>query len=466
MKIHFVMPPDKKPVDRIYGCNYAFFLQHNIFILEIATLLKNKGFKVEITDCPVDKISLDKISDSDIYIIYSVYLTRKTDLKAAEFLDKKSKHIIFLGPDPTLDPKKYLLKSNWFVVRGEADFTLLDLLNNIKNPRKVKGVSYIKDNKIINNPSRELTNLDSLPIPDRTLLKNPKKYRNSQLHKFPVTTMVTSRGCIHRCYYCVPNSLDYARELEWKKYHNGVKPKVDIYPTDKIIKEFEEIKELGYKGIKIIDDQLLWDSKRSLKIFNAIKGFGFEIACLARADHLLDRNVIKTMAEAGVKYVDIGIESFNQEILDYVKKDIKVETFYTAIKNLRDFGIEPEINILIGSCPLETKETIQDTLKKAKKFDVEVIHVKACAAFPGTEFHKLAIKNKWIASEDYIEHDASKETYTNYPHLPKKYIEKVVRDAYNKHYFSSKFLFKELIKIRSLKELKDKTITAWNIIRR
>ncbi|MFH1593040.1 MAG: radical SAM protein [Candidatus Woesearchaeota archaeon] len=466
LRVHFVMPPAKKPVDREYGCNYAFFMQHNVVILEIATLLRDNGFKVEITDCPVDKVPLREINPAEVYVFYSVYLTKDIDLKAAEYLDTQSQHIIFIGPDPTWSPKKYLLKENWFVVRGEPDFSLLDLLKNIKKQRDIKNVSYItKDKKVVNNPSRELTDLNKLPIPDRTLLKNPYKYTNSQLHNYPVTTMQTSRGCAYRCYYCVPNSLSYARELDWKKTHQR-KPPVGLYPVKRILEEFAEINKLGYKGIKIIDDQLLWNKERSLEIFRGIKDFGLEIACLARADHLLDREVIEAMAEAGVKYVDIGIESFNQEILDYIQKDVKVETFYKAIKNLRDFGIEPEINVLIASCPLETKETIKETLEKTKQLDVEVIHVKACAPFPGTEFHKLAIKNKWITTDDYIAHDASKETYTNYPHLPQEYIEKVVKRTYNKHYFSPKFLFGELMKVRSAKELRDKAKTAYTILKR
>lgn len=465
MKIHFIVPPAEKPVDRIYGCNYAFFLQHNVMLLTIATYLKEKRFDIEITDCVIDGIPVEGIKDdADAYVIYSVALTRADDLAAAKLLEKKGKPIIFMGPDPTWSPKDYLKSGQYLVVRGEPEITLLVLLENLKNPKKVRGVSYLAGKKVVDNPPRQyITNLDELPVPDRTLLKNPLKYFNSQFKKSPQTTILTSRGCAYRCYYCVPNSLDYARELEWKRFYHK-KPPVMLDSAEKVIREFGEIYRLGYRGIKIIDDQFVWNKERMLKICGAIKKYDFEIACLARADHLVDEEIVKALSGAGVKYIDIGIESFNQEILDYIRKDVKVETFYKAVENLRKYGIEPEVNILLGACPLETKETIQHTLEEAKKLNVPVVHAKICAAFPGTDFYYEAKKNGWITTKDYIPHDASKETYTSYPHLPAEYLQKTVNDVYLKHYFSPRFLFNQMVHLKSLKEFREKAETALRIL--
>ena len=64
MKAHIVIPPAKKAVDRIYGCNYAFFLQHNVILLGLAALLRDSGIDVEITDCLVERVpSVDEIAD-------------------------------------------------------------------------------------------------------------------------------------------------------------------------------------------------------------------------------------------------------------------------------------------------------------------------------------------------------------------------------------------------------------------
>jgi radical SAM superfamily enzyme YgiQ (UPF0313 family) len=188
--------------------------------------------------------------------------------------------------------------------------------------------------------------------------------------------------------------------------------------------------------------------------------------CLARADKLLDREVVRALAEANVKSIDLGIESFNADILKYIRKDLDPSIYETVIGNLRDFGIESEINILLGSCPLETKETIQETWEKVRELDVEIIHAKVCAAFPGTDFYYEAKENGWITTEDYVPHDASKETHTAYPHLPKEYLEDTVKRMYREHYFSPGYLFKRFMGIRSFTELRNKLRAAWRVFTR
>lgn len=471
MKVHFVVPPAQKPVDRIYGCNYAFFLQHNVILLSIATLLRDNGIEVEITDCLIDGVGeVGEIEDSaDVYAFYSVALTRQLDLNAAASLRSYCKPLVFMGPDPTWEPEAYLIDQLDYVVRGEPEYTNLELLRTIeqgKGIEGVKGVSYRRNGLIVHNDTRGyIEDLDVLPIPDRDILKHPLRYFNAQFKQSPQTTLLTSRGCAHRCYYCVPNSLSYARELESKRYQ-GKKPPVKLRSAENVIEELEIIHALGYRGIKVIDDQFVWSKERTLKICQALKRLGFETMCLARADTLLDREVVRALAEANVKSIDLGIESFDAEILEYIRKDIDPSIYETVIRNLRDFGIEPEINILLGSCPLETKETIQETWEKVRELDVEIIHAKVCAAFPGTDFYYEAKENGWITTEDYVPHDASKETHTTYPHLPKEYLETTVKRMYREHYFSPKYLMKQLKNIKSFTELMNKARAAWGILTR
>lgn len=472
MKVHFVIPPAKKPVDRIYGCNYSLFPQHNVILLSIVTFIRGNGMSVQITNCPVDGIDrIEDLDDSgDVYVLYSVGLSQRLDLETAKTLRAKyRKPIVFMGPYPTWTPESYLLDEGYYVVRGEPEYSLLELLEVLERDDsvdRVKGVSWRQDREIIHNHFRgHVENLDSLPIPDRNLLKNPLKYFHPQFKRSPQTTLMASRGCAYRCYYCVPNSLSYARELESRKY-TGKKPPVTLRSAESVIEELEVLHKLGYKGVKFIDDQFLWGRERTLHICDALKRFDFETICLARADRLQDKEVVRALAEANVTSIDLGIESFDPRILDYIKKDIDPCIYDEVIANLRAFGIEPELNILLGSCSLETKETIEETWKRAKRFDVDIIHVKVCAAYPGTEFYNEALEHGWITTEDYIPHDASKETYTSYPHLPQEYLQKTVKRMYREHYFSPRYFMKQLKNIKSFTELMNKARAAWGILTR
>ncbi len=475
MKICFLIPPTKgRNPDRLFGCNYAFFMQHNIFILYPASLLKQYGFDVKFIDCTKEKKSLNDVlkRDFDVYVFYSVFLTRKTDLSTAEKIEKKFKNkaVVFLGTDPTYSPEKYATKKNRFVVRGEPEYILLELVKALKNKKKnflkIKGLTWY-NSKLINNKSRDyIKNLDNLPFPDRTLIKRPFSYFNPKFKKQPSTTMLTSRGCSFRCYFCIPNSLSFAREIEWKR-HYGKKPPVSMRSPKNIIEEFKLLKEQGYKSVFIVDDEFIWGKERTIKILKGIRNLGMEISILARCDMLTDEELVKELAKSNVKYVDLGVESFSQEILDDVKKDLDVRTIRKSIRNLKKYRIEPEVNIVFGTSPLETKGTIKNTIKQVKKLDVDFIHATTCTPFPGTDFREIAIKKGWTVTgdKDYIPIDPGADSLIEYPHLSRKELVKAVKKIYRQHYFNLRYLFKQFLRTRSLKELKNKIKTGESIFK-
>jgi radical SAM superfamily enzyme YgiQ (UPF0313 family) len=191
-----------------------------------------------------------------------------------------------------------------------------------------------------------------------------------------------------------------------------------------------------------------------------------EWSCLARADHLTEEAVIKKMAEAGCHYIDIGIESFNQEILDYIKKDLKVHSVYKAVSLLKKYGIEPELNILIGSCPLETKETIEHTLRETLKLDVDYVLFSICTPFPHTTFHEISRANKWMVTDEYVPIDPIKQSLISYPHLTKEELETIIRKAYLRFYFRPSYIMKRLKRVKGLKDLLNKTKAAITILKK
>jgi len=95
----------------------------------------------------------------------------------------------------------------------------------------------------------------------RDLLEDRERYFNPKLEGRPVTLVLTSRGCSFQCYYCVPNAISWARELEWKRFHKGKKPPVTLRSPENIVAEFEEIKRQGYGAVSIIDDMFLFGGK-------------------------------------------------------------------------------------------------------------------------------------------------------------------------------------------------------------
>jgi len=481
MKITFLIPPAVGvPPERIFGCNYGYFFQHNIFMLYPAAMLEKQGYDVEFIDCPVEgkdenwfKEFLKK-DRSDAYVLYTVFLAEKTDNHISKLIRsiRKDVNIIFIGPEPTGFPERFLKFVNddkIFVVRGETEITMKELIQAIEKKKdfgNILGLSWKRKGKIIHNPPRPLNeNLDELPFPARHLIKKPKKYFNPKLKRKPSTVMLTSRNCWGRCIYCIPCSYSFAREIEYKKYNNWCKPKVGLRSPKNIAEEFKLIKKQGYKSVAIIDDNFVNGKERTIEICNRIKDLDIEWGCLARADCLQDEELLEAMAKAGCKYVDMGVESFDQKVLDYVHKDMTAGQILNAIILLKKHGIEPKINILFGIYPYETKQYIKWTLDILKQLDIDFVSFGLVIPHPYTEFYKIVKKNKWFATKsgDFEPVDPYQEGTIDFPNMDHKQLKEMIRWAYKDFYLRPSYIWKRLKNTKSFNELLGEIKTAWNL---
>lgn len=479
MNITFLTPPplDGKPAaERIFGCNYGIYMQQNIFILYPATVLKNKGHDIKVFDCPIEGIDEQglenflKKDDSDVYAFYTVFLSKKTDLIARDMIRrlKPEARYIYMGTEPTVSANDFVADDS-FVIRGEPELTISELVEGVNGIRvldDIPGITFASGGGVKDNLSGDvIRNLDDLPFPDRSLLKQAD-YNNPKLSRRPFTTIISSRGCSYRCYYCVPNSLDFAREIEFKRFDPAKKkPPVRMRSAGNVIEEIKMLHLRGFKSISFIDDQFVWNPKRVIDICEGIKDFDIEWSCLARADHLLNEDVIRAMAEAGCKYIDMGVESFNQGILDYVHKDIRVDDVYKAVELLKKHRIEPELNVLIGSCPLETKETVEHTISETMKLDVDYVLFSICTPFPHTTFHEIAKKSGWMIVDEYVPIDPIRESLISYPHLTKDEMERIIKRAYRRFYFRPQYILKRLRRLSGIRDFINKSKAAISILR-
>ncbi len=239
MKLTFIIPPcfdHKQPAERTAGCTRVVYLAPNIYELTVAALLEsNPADEVRYRDFVYNRTSEEeferffKDDDSGIYLIWTVNLSITTDLSAIATLRRHRPEtpVIMMGPGPTHFVKRCLADSHVYVVRGEPEETVAELVECLRRgeaPEGIRGVSYLgADGRVVNNPPRPLIrDLDALPFPARHLLGR-QTYHNPKLKTGPYTTVVTSRNCPYKCIYCVPSSLTFAREIEYHNEH-GRKP--------------------------------------------------------------------------------------------------------------------------------------------------------------------------------------------------------------------------------------------------
>lgn len=483
MKIGLIVPPaisqDRIP-ERVYGCTFTYYKQPQLPLLYVGAVLEREGHQVVFRDF-TDRNAWDAFvsfvdsAPCDLYVFHTVLLAESVDLRAAQHILKHTTaKIIFFGPHPTLKPQNFLLSDRCHVARGEAEFIIRDLVQALERGGldTVKGISYLRAGQMVEAESYEVIgDLDRLPFPARHLIEDEKdKFFNPKLPYRPVTLVLTSRGCRFRCSYCVPNAISWARELEWKRFHSGAKPPVTLRSPGNIAAEFTAIKAQGYQAVSILDDMFLFGGKeRILEICRGLERVQLPFGGLSRCEFVLDDEVVQALARAGCKYIDLGIESLNQNVLNDIKKDLDSSKVRQAIDLLNKYGIEPKANIMFGASPLETKDTIRSTVETISAYPLNYCMFLIATPFPGTEFDKQARQNGWAIEPDIndLENNLSptNKSLVEYPHLGKGDLEHAVKNANRRFYLSPRRIWFQLSKVSSWKALKDLMVTGWKIIK-
>ncbi len=466
MKITFIIPPTAdgkhRPAERTAGCTRVVYPAPNIYELTAAALLEKKGHDVAYQDFvyperrPADLERFLATDNSDAYAIWSVNLSMEDDLEAIKTILRlrPEAYIVLMGPAPTFFTKRLVVDPKVVVVRGEPELTLAEWVDAApEGPdswSEIAGLSYIASGKLRNNPSRPLnTDLDALPFPARYLL-GKREFHNPKLKTGPYTTAVTSRNCPYHCIYCVPSSLTFAREIDFRANH-GRKPTIGFRSIESIEAEMKMLSEQGYRAIGFMDDNFIWNEERTLAICDIMKRYGMVWGCQARVDAITEP-IAKALGESGCRYVDFGLESFDEGILKYIKKGITPEQIEYAIRTIHKYGVPVKANVLLGSSPLETKETIRETFRRIQRLPVDQVMYNIVSPFPGTEFYKIALENGWIEGGEYRPTDVQRESILNYPHLSSHEIEKALYRNNLRYFLSPRFIFKQLGRFHSWKE--------------
>lgn len=466
MKLTFLIPPcydHKQPAERSAGCTRIVYPMINIYELTAAATLREAGHEVAYRDFVYDgqePEAFDRFLSrdlSDAYLIWSVNLSLESDLKAVEHIRMfhRTTPVILMGPAPTYYMHRALYDSNTYLVRGEPELTLLELMESLakgERPMEVKGVTFVgPGNKRVSNPPRPLNrDLDALPFPARDLLAG-RVYHNPKLKTGPYTTMYTSRNCPFHCLYCVPSSLTFAREIEFHKEHPGRKPTIGFRSLESVEKEVDQLAAEGYRAIGFMDDNFIWNEERTAGICRIMKKHKIVWGCQARVDAITEP-IAKMLGESYCRYVDLGIESFDKDILEYVKKGITPEDIYRSVKLLKKYNVPVKLNVLIGSSPLETRETVLHTLREAKKLDVDQVMFNIVSPFPGTEYYEICKKNGWIKGGDYRPTDVQRESILDLPHISAEEMERLLYRNNLSFFLSPRFIWKQLRRFRKPSE--------------
>jgi radical SAM superfamily enzyme YgiQ (UPF0313 family) len=160
---------------------------------------------------------------------------------------------------------------------------------------------------------------------------------------------------------------------------------------------------------------------------------GMTWSCNARAN--VNYETLKTMRDNGLRLLLVGYESGNQQILDNIKKGIRLEEAREFTRNCQKLGITIHGTFILG-LPGETRETIRQTIEFAKEVDPFSMQVSLAAPYPGTELYRQAKENGWFSEDlDLVDNQGQQTAALQYDGLSRDEIFAALERFYKAYYF-------------------------------
>ncbi|HTI11271.1 MAG TPA: radical SAM protein [Puia sp.] len=378
-----------------------------------AALMREKGFRVSLfdtmfTEDPNEVMYALEANQPDFFVIYDDgfnYLTKMclTNMRDAAFrmirLAKERGAIVILSSSDSTDRyEEYLEQGADFVLLGEGEHTLLELVTAIDEGQKdfsaIRGLAYLQDALPLKTPARPvMRDLDALPLPAWDLI-NMDGYRDTWLkhNGYFSLNISTTRGCPFKCNWC-------AKPIYGNRYH--------ARSPRHVVREIRMLKEkYSFDHIWFCDDIFGLKPGWVNEFADLVEqeGLRFRFKIQSRADLLLQENYVRALARAGCENSWMGAESGSQKILDAMDKGTSVEQIYQSTRLLREHGIRPSFFIQFGY-PGETKDDIRKTIRMINELLPDSLGISVSYPLPGTVFHErvkadLKEKANWTDSDE------------------------------------------------------------------
>ena len=353
----------------------------------IASVLEKGGIEVVIIDQFAEKMDNDALVKAvilhrpDVVAFSCLTPTIKNTLFIIEKIKalKPETRIVLGNIHPTLFSKD-LLESGLVdaVVRGEGEYSMLELMvafREGRNLEEVKGVSFIKGNKVYHNPDREpVKDLDTLPYPAWHLL-DLAKYDYCPLvglNRTKFLPILASRGCPYQCVFCAQEKIH--KKIRYRK-------------TKDIVDEIENMhNSYGISCFAFNDPFFPFSIQQGLEFCDEIFSRGLEKKIKWIAESRVDKvnlELLKKMKRAGAYLIMYGFEVGTQKILDTLKKDSTLEQSLQAMEFTKKAGLYTLGLFMLGA-PGETKEDCEETIRFSKKLDCTIAKFNIVVPYPGT----------------------------------------------------------------------------------
>jgi len=288
------------------------------------------------------------------------------------------------------------IKDNENIKKLRSDYkeSLLREFNKIKNYHKYNHIdnTYINDIHIQGTYKEGFKNPkgNTWPKnhPDRAMTK---RYRNKYYYMFhnPCALMKTSYGCPYSCSFC------FCKEITDGKYY--------ARPVDNVI---DELKTIPEREIYIVDDDFLFSRERLTEFCDKLEQNKIKKRFLVygRSDFVSENeDIIKRLAENGLRAVIVGLESFKKEELDIYNKKTSIEANEKAVNILQKYDIEVYATLIMHMD--YDKKDFKNLGRWIKGLGLMFVNLQPLTPLPGTDIYEEYERSLIIKREDYEKWD-------------------------------------------------------------
>lgn len=312
--------------------------------------------------------------------------------------------IILGGPEVSFDSEKILMDNPAvdFIITGEGESPFPELLNRLltgKAPDTIPGLCFRNENGAI------IRNRPGEPLPEPPSPYTPEYF---QALADRIAYLDTSRGCPFSCAFCLSGL-------------NGCR--VRFFDLERAKRDLLLLANSGAQTVKLVDRTFNCNPGRAYELFdfiinNAGKNipqgvcFHFEVAADLFDDKTLD---LLASAPSGLIQLEAGLQSFNEETLEAVKRKTDLEKLEKSIHILlKNQNIHLHIDLIAG-LPFEGLDSFADSFDRAYFLSPHMLQLGFLKMLHGSDLRKKAddlgyiyskeppyevIRTPWLSEED------------------------------------------------------------------
>lgn len=447
MKILFVEPPKEE------WFVMGEYLPPPLGILQLAAYLesKNDQWDISVVDCQAEGFGWKKLQEhieseqpdivaSSALATCNTFLVLRT-LEVVKNIDTEIKTIVGGQHFSALaDENLKMYPEIDFIVRGEGELTLFELVKSLDENRKpvnVKGLSFRSGSKIVHNPPRPLIeDLNTLPFPGYHFIEdhmNKYHFKMMSYDSAGYGLVEASRGCPHKCTFC----------SQWKYWGGKWRTK----SPERIADEMEHLyTEYGISFLWFTDDNLGL-GKRTNNLCDELinRGLSEDVTWFlqARSDDIIkNQDKLSRLRKAGNYWIMAGLERHDDELLNKYNKGIKSSDAKLSMDLLKENDIFGQATLIIGDRK-DSHESINDFKEFINYVDPDIAIFMILTPFPGTEIYDTARKNGWLEDDNWANYDMAHAVMPT-EHLSRSEVQEELYLCYRSFYGSMRRRFGSL----------------------